>query len=330
MRRIESETLMLTLYPEIEPFHSEHLLMEKLPDGRHHEIYIEQCGNPNGIPVLFLHGGPGSGCRPMHRCFFDPQRYHIVLFDQRGCGRSLPKGELEHNNADYLVADIEAIRQHLNIKQWLLFGGSWGSTLALLYARQYPESVSAMILRGIFLGRQQDIDWVYAQGGASRIFPEAWQSLVERLPVAEQAQPLKAYQQMLQQDDVALTEQAASNLQHWEATIVMMRAHEYQADPEATVSPLAHSLIQLHFALNECFISDRPILSNLDAVQQIPTRLIHGRYDMVCPVEQALLLKQQLPGAELEIVPLAGHAAGEPALIDALIRATNDMADRLS
>ena len=321
---------MLTLYPEIEPFHSEHLRMEPLPDGRHHEVYVEQCGNPKGIPVLFLHGGPGSGCRPMHRCFFDPQRYHIVLFDQRGCGRSVPEGELEHNNTDYLVADIEAIRQHLNIKQWLLFGGSWGSTLALLYARRYPASVSAMILRGIFLGRQQDIDWVYAQGGASRIFPEAWQSLVQELPASEQAQPLRAYQQILQQVDATQVEQAARKLQHWEATIVMMRDHDYQTDAQASVSPIAHSLIQLHFALNQCFISDTPILNYLEAVQQIPTRLIHGRYDMVCPVEQALALKQQLANSELEIVPLAGHAAAEPVLVDALIRATNDMADKLS
>lgn len=323
--------VMLTLYPEIEPFRSQLLPREPLPDGRRHEIYIEQCGNPDGIPVLFLHGGPGSGCRPQHRSYFDPARYHIILFDQRGCGRSLPAGELTHNDMAHLINDMEAIRELLAIEKWQLFGGSWGATLALCYARQYPQRVLSMILRGTFLGRQQDIDWVYGSGGASNVFADAWQDFIKDVPAAQQQKPLAYYFQQLNDPDPEVQQQTANTLQQWEATIVMMRdTPVYEAPADASPGPLAHSRIQLLFALNQCFIDAQPILADLSMLTDIPTIIIHGRYDMVCPFQQSWLLKQQLPAAELRIVPLAGHAAGEPALIDALVKASDEMANRLA
>ncbi|AFJ01620.1 Proline iminopeptidase [Methylophaga frappieri] len=195
---------MLELYPEIEPFHSEWLSREQLDENNQHEIYVEQCGNPDGIPVLFLHGGPGSGCRPGHRRFFDPARYHIILFDQRGCGRSKPNGELRHNDLPHLIQDIEAIRDHLKISKWMLFGGSWGATLALAYARDHSKNVISMILRGTFLGRREDIDWVYGAGGASKIFADGWHDLQQLVPAG--ANLLDSYFQLLQ-DDSAETRQ---------------------------------------------------------------------------------------------------------------------------
>lgn len=320
---------MLTLYPEIEPFNTTLLPREILQDGQQHQIYIEQCGNPNGIPVVFLHGGPGSGCGPHHRRYFNPDLYHIILFDQRGCGRSLPAGLLDNNDTAHLVEDMEAIRQHLGIDKWVLFGGSWGATLALCYARQYQTAVQAMVLRGVFLGRQQDIDWVYAEGGASKIFSEAWHDFTEQLPADMRSRPLDYYFEQLQQASADVQAEAANTLQAWEATIVKMRETHYVAEPDQQPAPLAHALIQLHFARNQCFIADTPLLESTSQLPALPTYIIHGRYDMVCPVQQSWLLKQALPHAAFNIVPLAGHAAGEPGLIDALIAATDNLATQL-
>jgi len=317
---------MIHLYPDIEPYTTHLLEMELLSNGLHHQVYIEECGNPEGIPVVFLHGGPGSGCRPSHRCYFDPEVYRIILFDQRGCGRSLPHGELENNTTSFLIADMEKIRQQLKIDRWVIFGGSWGSTLGLSYAQHYPEYVLAMVLRGIFLGRQQDIDWVYAEGGASRLFPDAWQKLVQPLPKSEQQSPLKYYYQQLTATDELHQMAAAKRLQAWEGTIVTLRDHEYQEDESKEIGPLAHSRIQLHFALDECFIADTPILESIDAIRSIPTIIVQGRYDIVCPTQQAWELHHAWPEAELDIVPMAGHAAGEPLLINALVRATRKIA----
>lgn len=321
---------MTPLYPEIEPYATHTIDMEHLSNGLQHQVYIEECGNPNGIPVVFLHGGPGSGCRPSHRRFFNPELYRIVLFDQRGCGRSKPHGELENNNTDYLISDMETIRQELNISTWLIFGGSWGATLGLAYAQQHPSRVSAMILRGVFLGRQQDIDWVYAEGGASKLFPDAWQRLVEDLPHADQKHPLKAYHQLITNRDELKQMSAAKTLEAWESTIVTLRDHEYRHDESEEAGPLAHSRIQLHFASNECFIKDEPLLDNIDVIRDIPTVVVHGRYDAVCPFQQSWELYQAWPEIELNIVPLAGHAAGEPALVHALVTATDALAKQLT
>ena len=321
---------MIPLYPDIEPYSTHLIDMEPLSNGHRHQVYVEECGNPEGIPVVFLHGGPGSGCRPSHRCYFDPELYRIILFDQRGCGRSLPHGELENNTLDYLIADMETIRQTLDVEQWLIFGGSWGATLGLVYAQHHPQNILAMILRGVFLGRQQDIDWVYAEGGASKLFPDAWQNLVEDLPKSEHKKPLSAYYERLTAPDELHQMAAAKTLQAWESTIVTLRDHEYQHDKTRTPSPLAHSRIQLHYALKECFLAHRPILENIDVIRDIPTVIIHGRYDIVCPIQQAWELHSCWPETELKIIPMAGHAAGEPVLVDALISATRDMAKRLA
>lgn len=320
---------MYHLYPDIEPYATHKIEMEQLNNGLHHQIYVEECGNPEGIPVIFLHGGPGSGCRPQHRCYFDPNIYRIILFDQRGCGRSLPHGELENNSTQFLIADMETIRQQLEVDCWLIFGGSWGATLGLSYAQLYPDKVLAMILRGIFLGRKQDIDWVYAEGGASKLFPDAWQNLVKDLAESEQKQPLNAYYQQLTDVDELHQMAAAKTLQAWEGTIVTLRDHEHKPDLTQEPGPLAHSRIQLHFALNECFIADKPILEEIDTIREIPTIIVHGRYDIVCPIQQAWELHQKWPEAELNIIPMAGHAAGEPALINALITATRSIAKTL-
>jgi len=321
---------MTPLYPDIEPFASHHIEMETLTNGTQHSVYIEQCGNPDGIPVVFLHGGPGSGCRPQHRRYFDPNLYHIILFDQRGCGRSGPHGELENNTMAYLIADMEAIRQHLDVERWLVFGGSWGATLGLCYAQQHPQTVLSLILRGVFLGRQQDIDWVYAEGGASNLFPDAWQRLVEDLPIEHQQHPLVHYYQQLTAKDELQQMAAAKTLQAWESTIVTLRDHEYIPALSEEIGPLAHSRIQLHFALNECFIADTAILDNIDVIRSIPTIIVQGRYDIVCPVQQAWELHQAWPETEINIVPLSGHAAGEAGLIHALVTATDAMAKQLS
>jgi proline iminopeptidase len=318
---------MLSLYPDIEPYHTHQLVRETLSHGGAHTIYVEECGNPDGIPVIFLHGGPGSGCRPQHRCYFNPEHYRIILFDQRGCGRSTPNGELENNTLNHLIGDMEAIRAHLNIDRWILFGGSWGSTLAIAYARQYPDSVTHMILRGTFLGRREDVNWVYAEGGASKLFPEAWDALMSTLTPEGQRYPVEGLLRQLQQGQPDEIKTTALALDTWEGTIVMMRDQAYQPDPEREPGPIAHSLIQLHYALNDCFLEDQPLLESLESIKHIPTHVIHGRYDLVCPVEQSWLLQQVWPEISLEIVPLAGHAAGEPALIDALIRATNRLVE---
>jgi len=320
---------MHSLYPDIQPYTTHLIDMELISGHKRHQIHVEECGNPQGIPVVFLHGGPGSGCRPMHRCYFDPDYYRIILFDQRGCGQSLPHGELEDNTSTQLISDMEVIRRQLNIEKWLIFGGSWGSTLGLLYAQQFPQHVSAMILRGIFLGRQQDIDWAYGDSGAAKIFPEAWDQFIQYLPKSQQQSPLDSYYQHLTGDDELQRMSAAKALQAWESTIVTLRQEEIATDPYRDPGPLAHARIQLHYALNHCFISTNKILDSIDIIRDIPTIIIHARYDMVCPMHQAWELHKAWPEATFQIVPAAGHAAGEPAVINALVLATKDMAELL-
>ncbi len=333
---------MLSLYPAIEPFNHYHLTVtneaqtDTLKDessAEEHHIYIEQCGNPLGIPVVFLHGGPGSGCRPSHRCYFDPKLYHIILFDQRGCGRSRPYGSLKQNTTANLVQDMEVIRQHIGIEQWLIFGGSWGATLALYYAKKFPEQVSALILRGVFLARQQDIDWVYSGNGAAKVFPEAWSNLVQHLPLAQQAQPLLAINQQLTDENAAVSSNIFNRIQHWEASLIYWQEPLSVEESSKETSVIkeddkAPAIIQLYYSLNQCFIAKEPLLEQLENIRHIPTKIIHGRHDMVCPVEQAWQLKKHWPEAELSIIEMAGHVASEPKLIDSLIKATNDFAKR--
>jgi proline iminopeptidase len=322
---------MLSLYPAIEPFSHYHLSMtndEKACDvsAVEHQIFVEQCGNPSGIPVVFLHGGPGSGCRESHRCFFDPQLYHIILFDQRGCGRSRPYGSLSQNTTANIIQDMELIRQHIGIEKWLIFGGSWGATLGLCYAQQYAEHVSGLILRGVFLARAQDIDWVYSNNGAAKIFPDAWHKLVEDLPLLQQEQPLSEIYRQLSSENTKVSNRTFNKLQHWEASLIYWQ--ESLSFEETTIkeSDKDPALIQLYYSMNKCFIENTPILDNIDAIRHIPTTIIHGRFDMVCPLEQAWQLKKYWPESELLIIDMAGHVANEPKIINALIKATNSFA----
>ena len=323
--------LMLSLYPAIEPFQHYYLSVANAAiinetTAQTHQLYVEQCGNPDGIPVIFLHGGPGSGCRPSHRCFFDPALYHIILFDQRGCGRSRPKGLLKHNTTGHLVEDIELIRQHLGIEKWLVFGGSWGTTLALTYAQRFADKVAGLILRGIFLASQQDIDWFYSENGAAKTYPEAWRYLVEHLPISQQAEPISAIYQQLSSDNSQPSNGMLKRIQFWEASLVYWQKLLTLDDISITEDEKTSAIIQLFYSMNQCFIEQAPILEHIDKIRHIPTTIIHGRQDMVCPVEQAWLLKQCWPEAELSIIEMAGHVASEPKIISALVKATNDFA----
>lgn len=332
---------MLPLYPAIEPFNHYHLavtnslitdeVMDESRTGEHH-IYVEQCGNPLGIPVIFLHGGPGSGCRPSHRCFFDPKRYHIILFDQRGCGRSRPHGSLAHNTTANIIQDMETIRQHIGIKQWLVFGGSWGTTLGLYYAHHFTDRVSGLILRGVFLAREQDIDWVYRENGAAKIFPDAWRNLVNDLPLSQQAQPLSEIYQQLTSNDPKVSNHIFHRLQHWEESLIYWQKtlsfEDNSMESSIKENDKTAAIIQLYYSMNQCFIAPKPLLELIDNIRHIPTKIIHGRHDMVCPLEQAWQLKEHWPEAELSIIEMAGHVVNEPKIIDALIKATDDFSQR--
>lgn len=310
---------MRTRYPPIEPYKSGYLSRTGA------EIYWEESGNPSGVPVVFLHGGPGSGTEPNHRCYFDPKIYRIVLFDQRGCGKSKPHSELKDNTTWHLVDDMEALKKHLNISQWVVFGGSWGSTLALAYAETYPASVLALILRGIFLGRPKELHWFY-QFGAHHIFPDEWEKYLDPIPEKERGDLLQAYYKRLTSTDPAVRKRAASTWSSWEGAALKLIF-----DPELflqfTEDTHADALarVECHYFVNRCFFkTDNWLLENIGAIQNIPGVIVQGRYDIVCPMESAWELHKAWPTAELCVIKDAGHAASEPGIMDALIRATDD------
>lgn len=315
---------MHLLYPEIQPF-ATHRLVVEAP----HEIYVEECGNPGGIPVLFVHGGPGAGCEAYNRRFFDPDLYRIILFDQRGAGRSRPHAELEGNTTQALVEDIEAIRTELGIEQWVVFGGSWGSTLGLIYAEAHPNRVLGLILRGIFLSRSADLQWFY-QEGASRIFPEYWDDFLAPIPEAERDDLLQAYHRRLTGDNELARMSAAKAWSLWEARCATLRPNqgveEHFSDPHIA---LALARIEAHFFVNGIFLEENHVLDHASRLQGIPGFIIHGRYDVICPADNAHALHQAWPDSELRIVRDAGHSTTEPGIIDALVRATREMAIRL-
>jgi len=312
---------MNTLYPDINPYKQHHLAVDDI-----HTLYIEESGNAQGIPVLFIHGGPGGGTSTYHRCFFDPEKYRIILFDQRGCGQSTPHAELQGNNTDNLIQDIEKIRQHLQVDQWLLFGGSWGSTLSLLYAQAYPEQVLGMILRGIFLCRDQDIQWFYQQG-ASAIFPDYWQDYEKIIPENERQDMLSAYYKRLTSDNEIARMSAAKAWSVWEGRCSTLDPNadvvEHFGDPHIA---LAMARIEAHYFINKAFLQPNQILRDASKIQHIPTVIVHGRYDIVCPIEQAFALYKVLPQAELHIVRDAGHSAMEAGITDNLIKAAKQFA----
>ncbi len=316
---------MHTLYPELQPY-VQHSLEVDPP----HVLHIEECGNPAGIPVLFVHGGPGAGCENYHRRFYDPERYRIILFDQRGCGRSTPHATLEGNTTQALVADMECIREHLGIGQWLLFGGSWGSTLSLVYAETHPERVLGLILRGIFMCRPHEIQWFYQQG-ASRLFPEYWKEYLAPIPEAEQGDLVQAFYRRLIGDNEMQRMAAAKAWSLWEGKTSTLRPSdavvEHFGNPYTALS-LAR--IECHYFVHDSFLAPAQILRNADRLRGVPGVIVHGRYDVVCPVENAWQLHQVWPEAQLKIIPDAGHSASEPGTIDALIQATMDFAERLA
>jgi len=310
---------MRELFPDIEPFKTEQLKASPL-----HELYIEQSGNPDGQPIVFLHGGPGGGCDPKHRCFFDPAHYRIVLFDQRGCGKSKPTAELEENSTWDLVHDIELIRKHLGFRSWIVFGGSWGSTLALAYATKYPSRVRGLILRGIFLCRKEEINWLYQQG-ASSIFPDFWQEYLAPIPEDERDDLLGAYhKRLITGSDEPARLKAAQAWSKWEGATSYLRVNQALVDSfDNPKHALEFARIENHYFMNKAFFeTDNYLIENADKFRQIPGVMVHGRYDVVCPVKNAWDLKQAWPEAQLHIVPDAGHSAWEPGIKDKLIEAT--------
>lgn len=311
------------LYPEIEPYAS-----GRLPVGGSHVLYWEQAGNPRGKPVLFLHGGPGAGAAAAHRRFFDPRVYRIIIFDQRGCGRSLPHGETTDNTTQHLVADIEALRRHLNVRRWILFGGSWGSTLALAYGIRWPEHCAGFVLRGIFLGTRNEVFWfLYGMG---TFFPEAWRNFAEALPESERSDLLANYYLRLTHPDPAIHMPAAIAWSRYETVCsnLIPRPGEPSASFGFDIAALALARIEAHYFVNDVFLSDGELLNSVHKLRDIPAVLIQGRYDMVCPVVTADTLAEAWPEANYVIIPDAGHSAMEPGIRAALIRATEAMKTR--
>lgn len=315
-------TEIFTLFPPIEPFNSG--FMER--DG--HQIYYEQCGNPNGKPAVFLHGGPGGGGSTTVRRFFDPKKYHIVIFDQRGCGRSKPHGCLEKNTTWDLVEDIETLKKILGFKKWLVFGGSWGSTLSLAYSQTYPTSVSEMVLRGIFMLRKKELDWFY-QEGASNIFPEAWEKFLEPIDENQRDDLMSAYHKIFKSDNEEKKLAAAIAWSRWEGSTSSLSYNPDMADSFSNPHfALAFALIENHYFVNKGFLEheNQLIESGIDIIRNIPTTIVQGRYDIVCPMTTAWELSKNWPEAKLIVAPSSGHTAFEKEITNELIKATNGYA----
>ena len=313
---------IFTLFPPIEPFNSG--FMER--DG--HQIYYEQCGNPNGKPAVFLHGGPGGGGSTAVRRFFDPKKYAIVIFDQRGCGRSKPHGCLEKNTTWDLVEDIEALKNMLRIENWLVFGGSWGSTLSLAYSQTYPASVSEMVLRGIFMLRKKELDWFY-QEGASNIFPEAWEKFLEPIDENQRDDLMSAYHKIFKSDNEEKKLAAAIAWSRWEGSTSSLSYNPDMADSFSNPQfALAFALIENHYFVNKGFLEheNQLIESGIDIIRNIPTTIVQGRYDIVCPMTTAWELAKNWPEAKLIVAPSSGHTAFEKEITHELIKATNGYA----
>jgi proline iminopeptidase len=313
------------LYPACEANYTSYLRVSAT-----HELYFEESGNPSGVPVIFLHGGPGSGTEPNQRRFFDPSYYRIILFDQRGAGRSRPHAALTENTTWHLVADLEQLREHLGIERWLVFGGSWGSTLALAYAERFPERVTGLVLRGIFLFTQRELDWFY-QDGACQLFPDSWEDFIRDIPLAERGELLPAYQRRLDSPDPRVQLAAARAWSLWEA-----RTSRLYEDPTTVAHyiddqfALAFARIENHYFLNRGFLArEHQLIEEVGRIRHIPAVIVQGRYDIVCPMEAAWSLHRAWPEAELRIVPDAGHSATEPGVIHELILATDRMRELL-
>lgn len=315
---------MQTLHPEIKPY-ARHELAVEAP----HVLYVDESGSPDGLPVLFVHGGPGGGCDALSRRFFDPNLYRIITFDQRGCGRSTPHASLENNTTAHLIADMERIREHLGIDKWVLFGGSWGSTLSLAYAQAFPEHVHALILRGIFLCRPKEFHWFY-QEGASRLFPDYWQDFLAPIPPEERGGLMQAYYKRLTGSDQIAQMHAAKAWSCWEGRTATLRPNTQVVDRFSdTHRALAMARIECHYFVNGAFLEPDQLLRNMHKIAHLPGIIVHGRYDVICPLENAWELHEAWPNSELQIIREAGHSAAEPGICDALVRAAATIAHRL-
>ena len=320
-----SQTERRGLYAPIEPFRTGHLRVSDV-----HEIYFEESGNPDGKPAVFLHGGPGGGTDQKMRTFFDPRVYRIVLFDQRGCGKSRPAASLVDNTTWHLVADMERLREHLGIKRWLVFGGSWGSTLALAYAQTHPDRVTELVLRGIFLIRKWEIDWFYQNpDGAGALYPDLWQQYVATIAPAERSDMVRAYYKLLTSDDPKIVREAAKTWSVWEGATSFLRLNpDYVAKFQEDEYAAAFARIECHYFINQGFFAtDNQLIENVGKIRKIPTVIVQGRYDVICPVKSAWDLHCAWPEADLRIVPDAGHSAFEPGNTHELVSATDRFAD---
>lgn len=316
---------MKQLYPSLHAYHHFMLAVDDI-----HELYVEECGNPDGIPIVFLHGGPGAGCESYHRRYFDPDRYRIILFDQRGCGRSTPHAELKHNTTQRLVDDLEKIRQTLDIDRWALFGGSWGSTLALAYAQTHTSRVTGLILRGIYFSTEKEIRWLY-QEGTSLFYPDYWQDFLAPIPHSERNNLLQAYYNRLVGDDEIARIRAAKAWSKWEGRTATLTPRasllDHFTDPH---NALSIACIEAHYFINNGFLEDNQLLEQAPSLINIPGYIVHGRYDMLCPVDNAFKLHQAWPGSKLTIVEASGHAGSEEGIISELVQATDELAGLLS
>ncbi len=302
-----------------------------LPVSDLHTMYWEESGNPEGVPAVFVHGGPGGGTEPAHRRFFDPQAFRIVLFDQRGCGHSTPHAELRDNTTWDLVADMERLRAHLGIEKWLVFGGSWGSTLALAYAQAHPDRVHALVLRGVFLCRRAELEWFY-QGGCDWLFPDAWEDYVAMIPEAERGDLIAAYYRRLTSDDPELRSAAAHAWSVWEARTSKLIPSSALVDRYAD-GPFADAFarIECHYFQNRCWWrQDDQLLADAHLIRHIPGAIVQGRYDVVCPMRSAWELHRAWPEAELHVIPDAGHSAFEDGICDRLVEVTDRFGEMLS
>lgn len=314
---------MQVLYPEIEASSTYQLKSDDI-----HSLYVEECGNPAGIPVIFVHGGPGGGCNENHRRYFDPARYRIIIFDQRGAGRSLPAGEVRENTSQFLIRDMELIRETLGIDTWMLFGGSWGATLSLLYAQTYPDRVRGMVLRGTFLARQSDLDWFTK--GIRRIFPDYWYDFVGAIPEQEREDIILAYYNRVHGHDKENRIRFARAWAEWAGRIVSYSLPEQIRTEEEDMERVLQDVsIETHYARHKYFIEEDQILMNAGELPDVPIKIIHGRKDLTCTLDTSWTLHKALPQSEMLIIREGGHLAGEPVMIDVLVNATDDMASQL-
>jgi len=319
VRKAGRKAALRTLYPAIQPYRRGRLKVSEL-----HDLYYEECGNPKGKPVVFVHGGPGAGASEKSRSFFDPKHYRVVLFDQRGCGRSRPHASLVENTTWHLVADMEQLRERLGIERWQVFGGSWGSTLGLAYAQAHPDRVSELVVRGIFLLRRWELDWFY-QSGASYLYPERWKHFLAPIPLEERGDLLQAYYRRVTGSDTRAAKRAARAWSVWEASTSYLVPNEdnvksWSGDKFAT----AIARIECHYFVNKGFFyTEDQLIRNAERLRHIPGVIVQGRYDIACPMASAWELHEAWPAAHLKIVPDAGHAAFEPGMTHELVSATD-------